>query len=160
MAVGNGHAQRIGGIVRLGDALQMQHHAGHLLNLLFYGLAVAGDGLLDLHRCVFVDRHAALGRGEQNDAARLGHADDGGLVVLVVQLLDGEGLGLIALADIQHALVYFNQALLKRGVLLGDDSPVADGCKAVADVFDNTPAHNGVARVDAQNTHLSHTSPL
>ena len=74
--------------------------------------------------------------------------------MLVVQLLDGEGLGLIALADIQHALVYFNQALLKRGVLLSDDSPVADGRKAVADVFDNTPAHNGVARVDTKYSQI------
>ena len=153
MAVGNRHAEGVGGIVGLGDGLEVQHYAGHLLNLLLHGLAVAGDGLLDLHGCVFVDRHAALRRGQQNDAAGLGHADDGGLVVLVVQLFDGEGLGLVALADVEYALINFNEALFKGRVLLGDDRPVADGCKAVADVLHNAPAHNGIPRVDAQNAH-------
>ena len=153
MAVGNRHAEGVGGIVGLGDGLEVQHYAGHLLNLLLHGLAVAGDGLLDLHGCVFVDRHAALRRGQQNDAAGLGHANDGGLVVLVVQLFDGEGLGLVTLADVEYALINFNEALFKGRVLLGDDRPVADGCKAVADVLHNTPAHNGIPRVDAQNAH-------
>ena len=49
MAMGDGHTQGVGGVVGLGYGLQVQHHAGHLLDLLFYGLAVAGDGLLDLH---------------------------------------------------------------------------------------------------------------
>ena len=73
--------------------------------------------------------------------------------MLVVQLFDGEGLGLVALADVEYALINFNEALFKGRVLLGDDRPVADGCKAVADVLHNAPAHNGIPRVDAQNAH-------
>ena len=72
----------------------MQQNAGHLLHLLFHGFAVAGDGLLDLHRGVLVDGQARLRRRQQDDAARLGHADDGGLVVLVEQLFDGQHLRL------------------------------------------------------------------
>ena len=54
VAEGDGHCQRIGGIVRLWHGGQMQQHAGHLLHLLFHGLAVIllalgvsllGDGL-------------------------------------------------------------------------------------------------------------------
>ena len=88
---GQSPCRGVGGIVGLGDGLEVQHYAGHLLNLLLHGLAVAGDGLRGLHGCVFVDRHAALRRSQHNDAAGLGHADDGGLVVLVVQLFRWRG---------------------------------------------------------------------
>ena len=43
------HSQRIGGIGRLWHGGQMQQHTGHLLHLLFHGLAVTGNSLLDLH---------------------------------------------------------------------------------------------------------------
>ena len=148
MAMRDRHAQCVGGIVRFGDSLKVQHHAGHFLDLLFHGLAVARDGLLDLHGGVLVDRHAALRCRQQNDAARFGHADDGGLVVLVVQFFDGECLGLVAFADVQYAVVDLDQALLKRGVFLGDNSPVAHRCKPVAHIFHNAPAHDRVAGVD------------
>ena len=39
VAEGNGHGQRIGGIVRLWHGGQMQQHPGHLLHLLFHGFA-------------------------------------------------------------------------------------------------------------------------
>ena len=153
MAVRDRHAEGVGGVVRLGDSFEVQHHAGHFLNLLFHGLAVAGDGLLDLHGGVFIDRHAALRGRQQNDAARLGHADDGGLVVLIVQLFDGEGFGLVALADVKHTLVNFDEALFKRCVLLGDDRPVPNGREAVADVLHHAPANNRITGVDAQYAH-------
>ena len=44
-----GHGQGVRCIVRLGDGLQVQHDAGHFLDLLFYRLAIPGHSLLDLH---------------------------------------------------------------------------------------------------------------
>ena len=155
MAMGDGHTQGVGGVVGLGYGLQVQHHAGHFLDLLFYGLAVAGDGLLDLHGRVFIDRHTALGRRQQDDPACLGHADDGGLVVLVVKLLDGESFGLVAFADVQHTLVDLDQALLKGGVFLGNDRPVAHRREPVAHIFHNAPAYNCVAGIDTKDPQVS-----
>ena len=78
----------------LGTAGRCSRMPGHLLHLLFHGLAVAGNGLLHLHGGVLVDGDARLRRRQQDDPAGLGHADHRGLVVLVEQLFDGKHLGL------------------------------------------------------------------
>ena len=62
----------------------MQHHTGHLLDLLFDRFSVTGDGLFDLHGSVFVNGHTALGGSQQDHTAGFRHADDCSLVMLIV----------------------------------------------------------------------------
>ena len=49
----------IGRIVRPGHAVQPEQAARHIHDLMLLRLAVADDGLLDLHGCVFKQRHAS-----------------------------------------------------------------------------------------------------
>ena len=146
-----GHGQGVRCIVRLGDGLQVQHDAGHFLDLLFYRLAIPGHSLLDLHGGVLINWYAALRGSQQNHPAGFRHADDGRLVMLVVQLFNGECFRLIAGTDILDAVLNFNQALFKRRVLIGTHCAVSDGRKTVACIFHNAPAHDRIAGVDAQN---------
>ena len=149
----DGHRQSISGIVRLGDRRQMQQDAGHLLHLFLHGLAVAGDGLFHLHGGVLVDGQARLRRRQQDDAARLGHADDGGLVVLIEQLFDGQHLRLRARDDLLDAGVHLVQAALKGYARVGAYGTKVHRRKPVAHIIHHAPAHDGVAGVDAQNSH-------
>ena len=67
----------IGRIVRPGHAVQPEQAARHIHDLMLLRLAVADDGLLDLHGCVFKQRHARPLDGEQDDAASVRNADAG-----------------------------------------------------------------------------------
>ena len=131
----------------------MQQHPGHLLHLLFDGLAVAGDRLLDLHGGVLVDGQPRLRRRQQYDPARLGYTDDGGLVVLVEQLFDGQHLGLCAFDDLLDAGIHLIQPLLKRYARVRAHRAEIHRRKAVARILHHAPAHDGVTGVDAQNSH-------
>src|SRR5687768_14082583 len=77
-----------GGCVGVQDVLEAQDDADHLLDLVLAGAAVGGDGLLDLGRGVLLDRQAALGGGEDGDAARLADGHRRGDVLREEQLLD------------------------------------------------------------------------
>ena len=163
VAEGDGHGQRIGGVVGLWDGGQVQQHPGHLLHLFFHGLAVAGDSLLDLHGGVLVDGQARLRRRQQDDAARLGYADDGGLVVLVEQLFDSQRLGPGALDDLFDARVHLVQTPLERYARVGAHRAIIHRREPVARIIHHAPAHDGIAGVDAQNSHAvipSDTIPI
>ena len=56
----------IGRIVRPGHAVQPEQAARHIHDLMLLRLAIADDGLLDLHGCVFKQRHARPLDGEQD----------------------------------------------------------------------------------------------
>ena len=133
----------------------MQQHAGHFLHLLFHCLAVAGDCLLDLHGGVLVDGQARLRRCQQNDPPRLGHADHGGLVVLVEQLFDGQHLRPGALDHLFDTGVHLIQTPLERHACIGAHRTEIHRRKPVAPVIHHAPAHDGVAGVDAQNSHAA-----
>ena len=90
---------------------------------------------------------------QQDDPAGLGHADHSGLVVLVEQLFDGKHLRLCPLDDLPDAGIDLVQPLLKRHPGIGAHGPEIHRCKPVARIVQNAPAHNGVTRVDAQNSH-------
>ena len=153
MAERNGHGQSVGGVVGLGHSRQAQQHAGHLLHLLFDRLAVPGDRLLDLHGGVLVDGQPRLRRRQQDHPAGLGHADDGGLVVLIEQLFDGQHLRLRPRDDLPDAGVHLVQAALKGHARVGAYGTKVHRRKPVAHIIHHAPAHDGVAGVDAQNSH-------
>ena len=77
IGVCDGGCQCVGGIVRLGGLLEMQKLCDHRDDLLLFRSAVAHDGLLDLERRIFRDRHARFDGGEQDDPARLRDDDTG-----------------------------------------------------------------------------------
>ena len=51
----NGDGDGICGIIRLGDKIEVEEHAHHLLHLVLVGAAIAGNRLLDLVRRVLHD---------------------------------------------------------------------------------------------------------
>ena len=86
----------IGGVVGLGCGVQVEDAPGHVLDLVLGGVAVANNGLLDLHGLVLVDGHPRLLDGQQDHAPALGHADAGGDVLAEEELFDGHAVGLAA----------------------------------------------------------------
>ena len=106
-----------------------------------------------LHGGVLVDGQARLRRCQQNDPARLGHADDGGLVVLVEQLFDGQHLRLCPLDDLPDAGIHLIQPPLERHPGIGAHRAEIHRRKPVACIVHNAPSHDGIPRVDAQNSH-------
>ena len=55
MPVADGKRQRVGGIVGLWHRFKTEDITGHFLHLLFFCPAVAGNRLLYLKRCVFLN---------------------------------------------------------------------------------------------------------
>ena len=96
---------------------------------------------------------AVLRRCQQDDAARLGHADDGGLVVLIEQLFDGQHLRLCPLDDLPDAGIHLIQPPLERHSGIGAHRAEIHRRKPVACIVHNAPSHDGIPRVDAQNSH-------
>ena len=135
----------------------MQQHAGHLLHLLFHSLAVTGNSLLYLHGGVLVDGQACLRCRQQDHAAGFCHADDRGLIVLVEQLFDGKHLGPSALDHLFDACIHLVQTALERHARVGAHRTEVHRRKPVACVIHHAPAHDGVAGVDAQNSHATNT---
>jgi hypothetical protein len=54
MKMTNGEGERVCGVVRLRHFMEREQHAHHLLHLMFFGVAVADDRLLDEARAIFV----------------------------------------------------------------------------------------------------------
>lgn len=67
----------IGRIVRPGHAVQPEQAARHIHDLMLLRLAIADDGLLDLHGRVFKQRHARPLDGEQDHTASVRNANAG-----------------------------------------------------------------------------------
>ena len=86
-AVAQGDGDGVGGVIGLGHGGQVEQARGHVLHLVFGGVAVAHQGLLDLHGLVGIDRQPCLPDGQQYHAPALGHADAGGDVLAEKQLL-------------------------------------------------------------------------
>lgn len=61
-------SQRVGGVVRLGNLLQLKKPFDHLHDLLLVRFAVACDGLLDLQRRILIHRYPVFMRREQQNA--------------------------------------------------------------------------------------------
>ena len=75
MRVAERHRQSIRRIVRAGDAFEPQQICRNQLDLLFVRPAVTGEGLLDLHRRIFVQPAALFDARQESHAARMCHRD-------------------------------------------------------------------------------------
>lgn len=91
----DGDCQRVGGVVGLGDLVQLQEDARHLLHLSLVRGAVSRHGLFDLVGRVLEDLQSRLLEGEQRHAARLSHRDGGRDVALEEQFLHGGSIGFV-----------------------------------------------------------------
>lgn len=67
MRVAESDGKRVGCIGRLGDHLEMEQRANHLLDLLFRSGAESGNAGLDFAGRITVRGNLRLRRGEQND---------------------------------------------------------------------------------------------
>ena len=76
--MGDGHGHGVRRVVGPDDLFLMQDHAHHFLNLVLIGLAVADNGLLDLHRRVFKQLFCIFGAGAQRNPARCRNIHAGG----------------------------------------------------------------------------------
>ena len=86
MTVGNGKSQGIRRIVRLGNLLQPQEGAGHLLNLLLLRPAVANNRILDLQRGVFKGLNPILTGSKKDYPPRLSNVYGGCVVCVEIKL--------------------------------------------------------------------------
>jgi hypothetical protein len=86
----DGHGHTVGGIVGLWNAIEIQEHAHHLLHLRLGCFAVSGNGLLDDHRLVLVDRSAHASNSQDSDAASLPYDQGCGHVPAKEELFHGD----------------------------------------------------------------------
>ncbi len=111
MAEGDG--QRIGGIIGARNGLEAQQCTGHLHNLHLLGAAIADHRLLDLQRCILINRDILLGAGQQDHAAGMAHLNAGGDIGIEKQLLNSYSIGLKGLQQGIHILIDLRQPLRK-----------------------------------------------
>ncbi len=64
----DGEGERVGGVAR-GRPVERQESANHARDLHLVGVALAGDRLLDLRRCVLRNFHAGSREPEEHDPA-------------------------------------------------------------------------------------------
>ena len=86
---------RIADVVGLGSLLEseLMHHG--LLDLLFVGVAMSGDGLLHFGGGVVDNRDSACSGGQQNDSSGVSHQDGGSSAgVVAVERLDDDAVWL------------------------------------------------------------------
>ena len=88
-----------------GFGVHAEHHANHLLHLLLIGVAVAGDGRLDLTRRIAVHRDAALGGGQQYNATHFGQLEGGAHVERSKDRFDGHCIRSVLLEKLGHCLM-------------------------------------------------------
>ena len=158
--MGDGTGDRVGGIVRLRDLLQFQQEFDHLLDLLFVGPAVAGESLLDLHGGIFVKALGILRGGDDRRPAGGTDHEGGGDVVGEEQLFKRDLIRMVKGDHIPDTELQRAQAVLHGDAGLGLNTAVVDQTHAAAFRLHHTPAHEGVARVDAQNDQKNRLFPI
>ena len=149
MAQGDGDG--IGGIVRFRHGLQMQEPFGHILHLMLRCIAVAHNGLLDLHGLVLKEGDTSLPDGQQDHPPALGHIDAGGNVLAEEQLFDGNHIGLCHPEKLRHIVVDHFQTPGKVRIGRCGNGSAVEQPKLAALGIDETKAGNAVPGVDSQN---------
>ena len=131
----------------------MQQTAGHILDLMLGGVAVAHHGLLDLHGFVLVDGDTGLLDGKQNDTAALGDADAGGDVLTEEQLFNGHCFGLGNLQKLGHVVIDHLQPQRKVRTRRGGDGAVLQKAEIAALGIHNAEACDAVTGIDSEDPH-------
>jgi hypothetical protein len=91
----DGSSQRIRGIIRFRDLIQMQYRLHHGLNLFFFSPSVAHQTLFDLKRCIFPDFQAAVGTRKNCHPPGLSHKNRCFGICIKKEFLDGNYIWLI-----------------------------------------------------------------
>ena len=157
MCVGDGNCEGVGG-VRPRDFRPGQQARHHRMDLYFFRIAVADDGLFHQPGGVFGDRYAAASGCHQDDSPRLAKLE-GRLWVLVDEhFLDrrrvGSDVGNQRLELASQVREPFRQ---RRGSICLQLS-VGDVGKSVALCLDNAPAGRAEPRVEAEDFQASFSS--
>ena len=146
MAQRNGNGVRR--VVRPGDLLHMQKPPRHIHHLALFRLAVADDGLLDLHRCVLKQRDPRLGDGKQDHAAAMADADTCCDIMPPEQLLDRDSVRRGDLQQPDYILVQDIQPLGKRQLLIRRNDAVLQQPVLAPLRAEEAEARGRVTRVD------------
>ena len=146
-----GSTQGVAGVHELSHLLgvDMQHSLQHTRHLFLRCRPVAGDGHLDFHRCVFVDRYAVLDGGGDGYTLRPSQFEHRLHVLSEEGCFDGHLVGQVCIDDAGHAFEDMSQ--FQVGIL---ELPQVDDAHAHhlglgAHDAQHTVAHDVGARVDA-----------
>ena len=126
----------------------MEQPLGHILHLVLGGVAVAHQGLLDLHGLVGIDLQPSLPDGKQNHTPALGHTDAGGDILAEEQLFDGHHIGLCDPQQLYHIVIDDLQPPGKIRIGRCGDGTAAQQLKLPPVGFNEAEAGDAVARVD------------
>ena len=155
MRVADSHRQRVRRVVRSGYLLQVKQNPDHLLNLFLLGLAVACDGQLDLHGCVFVDGNTRAGGGDNRDTTRLGRTDGSGGVAAEKQLFHDKAISPMTAVQFSQGLVNGQQTFGEGGGGICLDDAVIEHLEPFVLIPDHTEACDGITGINPQYDHLN-----
>jgi len=111
--VAEAHRQGIGGV--LAADLQAQKLLHHELHLGLAGLAVAHHRLFHHQGRIDLHRHPHLGGGQEDHSPDLSQGEGAFDVAGQKEVLQGQGVGAVALQDLQQGVINLTQALRQGG---------------------------------------------
>jgi len=155
MNLTNGQAQRVGGIVRAGNIVQIKQALDHFLHLAFVGLTISGDGGFGFGGAEFRDGLARLHSGQRDNPARLRDSDSGGHILFEEESLDDNNIRRIQRDDLRQLLVDSVQAQREVGVGRGGDDTVRDMDEPIAAPIHHAITRGGGAGVQPKRAHGS-----
>ena len=151
--------KRVRRVVRSGYIRQMQHAPHHFHDLPFLGAAIADYALLDLERCILINRDAFLPACKQKDTPAVGNAYAGGDVRIEKQLFHGHGFRPEGIQQLRQVVVYDLQAFRKRETRFRPDRAVGQRLELSPLRFDHAKANDGDSGVQAQDPQVAHILP-
>jgi hypothetical protein len=150
----DGDGQRIGGVGRFGNLVEIQKAGHHLLDLMFFGAAVSDDGGLDGEWRVFGDFETGGSGGQHGDSAHLAEFQGGLDVGGVEDVFDGDAVGAVLSDQILKSDGDARQAR-RHGVARGNFDGAADNAHeaVVREQIDDAVTGVFGAAVDAEDAH-------
>ena len=149
----NCSAKRIRSIVWFRNFPKAQENAHHLLHLLLVCMAVARDCKFDLHRRVFIKRHAGLLCGKHRYSAPSPHGKRCRRVAIKEKLFKNNVLRLINANKLPHAEIKLFQPFRKRFTSLCFNYAIVHRANFPAFSINDAIAQNRISRVDAEYDH-------
>lgn len=143
--MGDGGGEGVGGVVGLGDVVEVEVEPNHLLHLVFVGGTVAGDSFFDFVGGVFMDGEVVLATDENDDTAGFGDGDAGGDIFAKKQLFDGDDIGLVGFDNFVKGFVHIEESVWQRRVGRSGDDAVVDWVVAI---FDDAEATDASSRIN------------
>jgi len=153
MDVAHGDAQGVAGVARQ-HLMHPKEKADHVLNLGFFGAALADQSLLDLTGGVFEDRQPGIHGGADGGAPGLSQFQGGVGVLGHEHLFDGHLRGPMLAGHLGNAVINLFQPQGQIVAFRADDA-VGHQHRALDAVMDDAVAGAARAGIDAKNADQS-----